>query len=102
VFLRPTIIRNNEQSVNLAVDRYDYIRNAEINGQPNTTGLPSTEAPQLAPLKDGQISGGVLSKRLDNGSLPPTTEPNAATDSKPEPPAELPVPQQPATAAPSQ
>jgi general secretion pathway protein D len=102
VFLRPTIIRNNEQSVNLAVDRYDYIRNAELNGQPNTTGLPSTEVPQLAPLKDGQISGGVLSKRLDNGSLPSATEPNAATDSKPEPPAQMPVPQQPATATPPQ
>ncbi|NOT81974.1 MAG: type II secretion system secretin GspD, partial [Gallionella sp.] len=34
VFLRPTVIRNNEQSVSLATDRYDYIRNAELNAQP--------------------------------------------------------------------
>ena len=102
VFLRPTIIRNNEQSVNLAVDRYDYIRNAEITGQPNTNALPNTEAPQIPPLKDGQISGGVLFKRLDNGPLPSTTEPNAATDSKPEVPPQTPASQQPAAAAPQQ
>ena len=96
VFIRPTIIRNNEQSVNLAADRYDYIRNAEITGQPNTNGLPNTETPQIPPLKDGQISGGVLVNRLDKGPLSTKTEPKAAKDSQAELPQQNPAPQQPA------
>ena len=44
VFLRPTIIRDNEQSVSLTGDRYDYIRNAEVTGQPGkATLLPNTD-----------------------------------------------------------
>ncbi|MEO8344040.1 MAG: type II secretion system protein GspD, partial [Gallionella sp.] len=61
VFLRPIIIRNNEQSVSLAGDRYDYIRNAEIAGQPERTiVLPNMDAPQLPPLQDGRMVGGPL------------------------------------------
>src|SRR5690606_12221898 len=30
VFLRPTVIRSNEDSVNIASDRYNYIRNVEL------------------------------------------------------------------------
>ena len=94
VFLRPTIIRNNEESVNLAEDRYDYIRNAQIAGQPEQTNmLPNNElsnmdAPKLPPLKDGRISGGPLANP-------------APTDSPPQPP-QSPVPQQPVTAEPQQ
>jgi len=63
VFLRPTVIRNTEQSVSLAGDRYDYIRNAEIAGQPeNSLVLPNLGAPLLPPLEDGKIVGGALSK----------------------------------------
>jgi len=70
VFLRPTIIRNNEQSVSLAGDRYDYIRNAEINGQPERTiVLPNMDAPQLPKLQDGQVAGSLLFNRMDSGSL---------------------------------
>jgi general secretion pathway protein D len=98
VFLRPTIIRNNEQSVNLAVDRYDYIRNAEMSGQPNTNALPNVEAPQMPPLKDGQISEGVLFNRMNDGPLSTTAKPNPAADSKPELPPQTPAPQQPAAA----
>jgi general secretion pathway protein D len=71
VFLRPTIIRNNEQSVSLAGDRYDYIRDAEIAGQPERTViLPNMDAPQLPPLQDGRIVGGSLAKQPqpDNSS----------------------------------
>lgn len=61
VFLRPTVIRTNEQSVDVAGDRYSYIRNAEINAQPGqTTVLPNLGAPLLPPLQDGRIVGGSL------------------------------------------
>jgi general secretion pathway protein D len=98
VFLRPTIIRSNEQSANLAGDRYDYIRNAEITGRPNTNALPDAEAPRIAPLKDGQISGGVLFNRMNDGPLSTTAKPGSATDSSPELPPQTPAPQQPAAA----
>ena len=98
VFLRPTIIRNNEQSANLAVDRYDYIRNAQINGQPNTYVSPDKDAPQLPPLKDGQISGNVMFNRLDTGPLSATSEPNPAKNSKPEVPPQNPAVPPPAAA----
>ena len=61
VFLRPTVIRNNEQSVNLSSDRYDFIRNAEIAGQPEKKlVLPDMGAPLLPPLENGRITGGPL------------------------------------------
>lgn len=64
VFLRPTVIRNNEQSASLAGDRYDYIRDAEIAGQPERTiVLPNMDAPQLPPLQNGRMVGGPLVKQ---------------------------------------
>ncbi len=67
VFLRPTIIRDNEQSVSLSGDRYDYIRNAEVTGQPgkatllpNTDLLPNMGTAVLPPLQDGRMVGGPL------------------------------------------
>ncbi|MGB7650586.1 MAG: type II secretion system secretin GspD [Gallionella sp.] len=63
VFLRPTVIRNTEQSTDLAADRYDFIRAAEIKNQPEETWLmPSMDAPLLAELKNGKIVGGNLSQ----------------------------------------
>jgi general secretion pathway protein D len=83
VFLRPTIIRSNEQSVNLAGDRYDYIRNAEIAGQPErTTVLPNMDAPLLPPLKAGRMIGGALSGNTQPGvteSSPPALLQTPAT-----------------------
>ena len=71
VFLRPTIIRNNEQSVSLAGDRYDYIRNAEIAGQPERTiVLPNMDAPQLPPLQEGRVVGGPLVKQAEPSASP--------------------------------
>ena len=76
VFLRPTIIRNSEQSVSLAGDRYDYIRDAEIAGQPERTLiLPNMDAPQLAPLQGGRIVGGPLAKQVEPVT---STEQNSA------------------------
>lgn len=63
VFLRPTVIRNSEQSSDLAADRYDFIRAAEIKNQPEETWLmPSMDAPLLPELSDGKIVGGNLSQ----------------------------------------
>ncbi|MBI5752937.1 MAG: type II secretion system secretin GspD, partial [Hydrogenophilales bacterium] len=82
VFLRPTVIRSNEQSVNLAGDRYDYIRNAEIAGQPEKTSvLPDMGAPLLPPLQDGRMVGGPLSNQAEPdapANTPPTPPQNAA------------------------
>lgn len=62
VFLRPTVVRNNEQSVDLAADRYNFIRAAELNNQPDDTWLmPTMNAPLLPELQDGKMVGGNLS-----------------------------------------
>jgi general secretion pathway protein D len=93
VFLRPTIIRNNEQSVSLAGDRYDYIRNAEIKVQPERTiVLPNMDAMQLPPLQDGRIVGGALVKQAEPGT-PANAQPSLPQN---------PAPQEPAAAAPQQ
>ncbi|MCG6932630.1 MAG: type II secretion system secretin GspD [Gallionella sp.] len=80
VFLRPTIIRTNEQSVDLAADRYDYIRSSEIAGK----GSPqfSGEGPQLPPLQDGRMVGGPLYKQAEpvapaNTPQTPSQKPDA-------------------------
>lgn len=79
VFLRPTIIRNNEQSVNLTGDRYDFIRHVEINGQPERSiVLPNMDAPQMPELKEGKLIGGLLyNKTLPDAApiLPPASAP---------------------------
>ncbi len=87
VFLRPTVIRSSEQSVNLTSDRYDFIRNAEAAGQPDKSlALPNMGAPLLPPLQDGRMLGGPLSGQA---------EPGAAANAQPAP-AQNPVPQEPA------
>ena len=58
VFLRPTIIRSNEQSVSVTGDRYDYIRNVELNAQPTAPSvLPRIDTPVLPPLDNGRPLG---------------------------------------------
>jgi general secretion pathway protein D len=98
VFLRPTIIRSNEQSVNLAGDRYNYIRNAEIAGLPErTTVLPNMDAAQLPPLQDGRMVGGPLVNQAQSGVK--QTEPVSPTGT-PQVLPQNPAPQQPPAAAP--
>jgi general secretion pathway protein D len=64
VFLRPNIIRNDEQSIALTSDRYDYIRHAQSSVQPvPNILLPTTEIPQLPPIEGGKPVGGVLLNR---------------------------------------
>jgi general secretion pathway protein D len=88
VFLRPTIIRNEEQSLKLATDRYDYIRNEQINTQPERTYvMPNMSASQLPPLQDGGILGGPLFRKVQPGSqsAPPSgTPPSVSQDSAPQ------------------
>ncbi|MGC2049412.1 MAG: type II secretion system secretin GspD [Gallionella sp.] len=103
VFLRPSIIRTSEQSMSLAGDRYDYIRNAEIAGQPERTViLPNMDAPQLPPLQDGRMVGGPLFKQVQPGSpsnslsssTPPVSQDSAPQGVTAEGSAATPAPQQ--------
>ncbi len=83
VFLRPTVIRSSEQSVNLTNNRYDFIRNAEIAGQPeNSLVLPDMGAPLLAPLQDGRMVGGQLPGQAESGvqEIDPLVSQPAAQD----------------------
>jgi general secretion pathway protein D len=61
VFLRPTVIRTGEQNANIAADRYDYIREAQLKAQPEPTlVLPTMAAPTLPPLEHGRPVGGAM------------------------------------------
>ncbi|OGB27672.1 MAG: type II secretion system protein GspD [Burkholderiales bacterium RIFCSPLOWO2_02_FULL_57_36] len=61
VFLRPIVIRNNDQGVNLTADRYGFIRGKQLEAQPDPTIiLSNTGAPVLPPLQDGRVVGGTL------------------------------------------
>lgn len=93
VFLRPIIIRNNEQSVNVAADRYDYIRSAQTQAQPaNTLVLPNMTLPALPQLENGRMIGGSVVQVL------PPTPAMAPTPAVAPQPAQ-PAPQQPAQPA---
>lgn len=102
VFLRPTIIRGDEQSVNLAGDRYDYIRNEEILGLPEQSKfLPNLDKPQLPQLQGGKIQGNKLFNRVDKDALFNNAVTGSEEVSRPAPPPS-PAPQQPAVATPQQ
>ncbi|MEO8331564.1 MAG: type II secretion system secretin GspD [Gallionella sp.] len=107
VFLRPTVIRNTEQSVSLAGDRYEYIRNEEINGQPeHTIVLPNMNAPVLPPLQDGRMVKGSLYKQKDAGSNSNRSKPDTPANTLPEnnqsAPLQNTAPQEPAAATPQE
>ena len=74
VFLRPTVIRTDEQSVAVASDRYDYIRGAQqrVQAYPNAV-LPQTDAPRLPPLDNGKPVGGSLLNREPRPEPPPSS-----------------------------
>lgn len=88
VFLRPTVIRTAEQSINVVNDRYDFIRAVQAGAQPAPSlMLPDMSAPLLPPLQDGRpTTGPMLDMRGRSGG---TAEPAAAvpeTPSAPVPP----------------
>ncbi len=82
VFLRPTVIRSDEQSVAVASDQYDYIRGAQqmVQPYPNVL-LPTDEVPALPPLDDGRPVGGALLNRQPR--LPSTLSPAAPSSGGP-------------------
>lgn len=88
VFLRPTVIRSNEQSISVASDRYDYIRNAQSIAQPAPgVLLPQTEPPQLPVLENGRPVGGALLNRAAPVTDFTTPKPATAPETYPvEPP----------------
>ncbi len=72
VFLRPTVIRDTAQSSSAAVDRYDFMRNEQIKGQPAPRLLlPNTGVPVLPPLENGKPVGGTFLPPL----MPNTPQP---------------------------
>lgn len=97
IFLRPTVIRTAEQSVNVVNDRYDFIRGVQAGAQPpQTLVLPNMSAPLLPPLQDGRPSAPpLLDVRPRNGGsvqpIPPVTVPVPVPNSTP---ATEPVPEQ--------
>jgi general secretion pathway protein D len=82
VFLRPTVIRSNEQSMNLTGNRYDFIRNAQFAAQPERKlAIPDMGAPLLPPLQDGRLTGGPLSEQTIPGA--PADQPAASAPQSP-------------------
>lgn len=58
VFLRPIVIRNEDQSNHVTADRYDYMRAAEQGAQPNSALLlPDMKAPVLPVDVHGRAGG---------------------------------------------
>ena len=52
VFLRPIVMRNQDAANALTLDRYDYMRQRQLDSQPKeSTLLPINEAPVMDPLK---------------------------------------------------
>ena len=61
VFLRPTVIRTAEQSVDVMANRYDYIRGVQAQGQKtDPLLLPNSVPPTLPPMQDGRPVGGPM------------------------------------------
>ena len=52
IFLRPTVIRNHEQSNSVSIDRYDYIRAKVMTDRPNE---PLLNVPSLTPEQAGTL-----------------------------------------------
>ncbi|WP_344763085.1 type II secretion system secretin GspD [Actimicrobium antarcticum] len=77
VFLRPTIIRSNEQSLSVSGDRYDYMRKIEQQSQPRETAvLPNMIAPTLPALDNGQPIGGAMVRPVAPAQgMPPKVSP---------------------------
>jgi general secretion pathway protein D len=71
VFLRPTVVRTNFQSNNVAGDRYEFIRNVQTDSRGSSVILPEVLTPILPPLQDGRPVGGSML------NLPPAGRPEA-------------------------
>lgn len=78
VFLRPVVIKTEEQNNSLATDRYNFIRNVQSTiGQPNPKAtLPNYGSAQLPELEKGVPLGGNLAK-----PVPPAPKRTSSSDS---------------------
>ncbi|NDP58681.1 MAG: type II secretion system secretin GspD [Oxalobacteraceae bacterium] len=80
VFLRPTIIRSNEQSLSLSGDRYDLMRKVQQQSQPAESAvLPNMMTPTLPLMDNGLPGGGNLVRPIAPAQgLPPKVTPDPA------------------------
>lgn len=61
VFLRPTLVRTAEQNMNVAADRYEYIRGQQIQGRPAPSlVLPTLGTPTMPAIENGRLMDGDL------------------------------------------
>ena len=76
VFLRPTVIRSNNDSVAVAGDRYDYMQAAQGAMQSDKNiFLPQSQEPKLPPLQNGRPVGGAMLKKSSPTVLDPLRSP---------------------------
>ncbi|MFS0755565.1 type II secretion system secretin GspD [Noviherbaspirillum sp. 1P10PC] len=61
VFLRPTLIRSADQNLNVASDRYEYIRGQQLQTkQPDSPVLPNVGKPIVPVMENGRLQNGDL------------------------------------------
>jgi general secretion pathway protein D len=76
VFLRPTVIRSNNDSVAVAGDRYDYMQAAQGAMQSDKNiFLPQSQEPKLPPLQNGTPVGGAMLKKSSPTVIDPLRSP---------------------------
>jgi len=64
IFLRPIILRSNDQSVDVSGDRYDMMRSIEATTKLKPSWIaPDNGVPVMPPLENGQPQGGQLARR---------------------------------------
>jgi general secretion pathway protein D len=73
VFLRPTLVRTSEQNMNIASDRYEYIRGQQIQGRPESSiVLPELGTPTVPTMENGRlIDGDLLNLPPGANGIPP-------------------------------
>ena len=96
VFLRPTVVRSNLQSVAVAGDRYDYIRGAQLDNKVDSNlFLPKIDSPLLPRMENGKPVGGALLRREPQEGTPlpevPMALPPPSTSPAPPPATIFPV-----------
>ena len=73
VFLRPTLVRSADQNMNVAADRYDYIRGQQIQGRPQPSiVLPELGTPTVPAMENGRlVDGDLLNLPPGANGIPP-------------------------------
>ena len=90
IFLRPTVIRNQDQSGTVVADRYDYMRQGQMRVEPGKTLLKDFGSAVVPALQDGgpfmQLpakAAGLPTVPLSEAVTPPTLAPAALPDRTP-------------------